>query len=191
MFEGAEMKDLHDGDAGDTKEVGGVGGEKTGLNQADDLEDEGGGGTRNADVKAGIEKIIFVFQKAEFELRVAGAIFNLAEATKADAVDGDLQSEKNGQGNEVGGVHSISFEWFIFSGDGGQGETQTIAGQGVGAKPSGFEGSAKEKGEQGGLDEARGQAPGAGVEGRKVGEPAPKAEDNEPGTEQKKKSTDE
>ena len=96
------MEDFNDGDAGDTEEVGGVGGKEAGLNEADDLEDESRGSASNSDVKACIKEVVLVFQKAEFEVGIARAFFDLADAAKADSVDGNLQSKKNGQSDEVG-----------------------------------------------------------------------------------------
>ncbi len=80
MFESADMEDFNDGDAGDTKEVGGIGGEEAGLNDANDLEDKGGGGASNSDVKTCIKKIVLIFKEAEFEIRIARAVFDLLDA---------------------------------------------------------------------------------------------------------------
>jgi hypothetical protein len=102
LFEGADVKYLNDGDACDSKEVGGVGGKKAGLNEADDLEDECRGSASDSHVKACIKEIVLVFQKAEFEIGISRAFLDLADAAKADSVDGNLQSKKNGQSDEVG-----------------------------------------------------------------------------------------
>jgi len=102
LFEGANVKYLNDGDACDSKEVGGIGGKKAGLNEADDLEDESRGSASDSDIQACIKEIVLVFQKAKFEVVIAGAFFDLADAAKADSVDGNLQSKKNGQSDEVG-----------------------------------------------------------------------------------------
>jgi hypothetical protein len=102
LFEGANVKYLNDGDACDSKEVGGVGGKKAGLNEAYDLEDECRGSASDSHVKACIKEIVLVFQKAEFEIGISRAFLDLADAAKADSVDGNLQSKKNGQSDEVG-----------------------------------------------------------------------------------------
>jgi hypothetical protein len=102
LFEGADVKDLHDGDACDSEEVGGVGGKKTGLNEADDLEDESRGSASDSDIQACIKEIVLVFQKAKFEVGISRAFFDLADAAKADSVDGNLQSKKYSQSDEVG-----------------------------------------------------------------------------------------
>jgi hypothetical protein len=102
LFEGADVKYLNDGDACDSKEVGGVGGKKAGLNDADDLEDECRGSASDSHVKACIKEIVLIFQKAEFEVGISRAFLDLADAAKADSVDGNLQSKKNGQSDEVG-----------------------------------------------------------------------------------------
>ena len=96
------MEDFNDGDAGNAEKVGGVGGKKAGLNEADDLEDESRGCASDSDVKACIKEIVLVFQKAEFEIGISRAFLDLADAAKADSVDGNLQSKKNGQSDEVG-----------------------------------------------------------------------------------------
>ena len=96
MFEGADMEDFNDGDAGDTEEVGGVGGEEAGLDDANDLEDEGGGGASDSDVETCIKKIVLIFKEAEFEVRIARAVFDLLDAAEADSVDGDLQAKEDG-----------------------------------------------------------------------------------------------
>jgi hypothetical protein len=108
------------------------------LNQSDDLENQSRGCASDSDVKACIKEIVLVFQKAEFEIGISRAFLDLADAAKADSVDGNLQSKKNGQGDEVGGVHSVSFRLCDFSLGGGLGEIQTIAGKRVGVKPRGF-----------------------------------------------------
>ncbi|NBR97262.1 MAG: hypothetical protein EBT48_06640 [Verrucomicrobia bacterium] len=102
LFEGADVKYLNDGDARDSKEVGGIGSKKAGLNDSDDLEDESRGSASDSHVKACIKEIVLVFQKAEFEVGIARAFFDLADAAKANSVDGNLQSKKNGQSDEVG-----------------------------------------------------------------------------------------
>jgi hypothetical protein len=96
------VKYLNDGDACNSKEVGGVGGKKAGLNEAEDLENESRGCASDSDVKACIKEIVLVFQKAEFEIGISRAFLDLADAAKADSVDGNLQSKKNGQSDEVG-----------------------------------------------------------------------------------------
>ena len=96
------MKYLNDGDACDSKEVGGVRGKKAGLNEADDLENQSSSCASDSDVKACVKEIVLVFQKAEFEIGISGAFLDLADAAKADSVDGNLQSKKNGQSDEVG-----------------------------------------------------------------------------------------
>jgi hypothetical protein len=96
------VKYLNDGDACDSKEVGGVGSKKAGLNEADDLEDEGRGSASDSNVKACIKEIVLIFQKAKFEVGIARAFLDLTDAAKADSVDGNLQSKKNGQCDEVG-----------------------------------------------------------------------------------------
>ncbi len=103
------MKDFHDGDAGNAKEIGGVSGEEAGLDQSDDLKDESDGRAGNADVEASIKEVVLVFQKAEFEVGIAWAFFDLVNASQADSVNGNLQAKKNGQGDEVSWVHSVSF----------------------------------------------------------------------------------
>jgi hypothetical protein len=102
LFEGADVKYLNDGDACDSKKVGGIGSKKAGLNDSDDLEDESRGSASDSHVKACIKEIVLVFQKAEFEVGIARAFFDLADAAKANSVDGNLQSKKNGQSDEVG-----------------------------------------------------------------------------------------
>ena len=186
LFEGAHVKDFDDGHAGDAKEVGGVGGEQAGLNQADNLEDEGGGGAGDPHVEAGIEEVVLIFQKAEFELSVAGAVFDLAHSADANSVHGDLQTKKNGQGDEVGRVHSVSFRRLIFSGEGGFGQTQSIAGEGAGMKPGRFEGGSEKEREKSGLQEAWGEPPRTGALGERVRQPTPEGENEKPGADQKK-----
>ena len=95
------MKYLNDGDSCDSKEIGGVSGKKAGLNDADDLEDESCGSASDSHVKACIKKIILILQKAKFEVGISWAFFDLADAAKADSVDGNLQSKKNSQSDEV------------------------------------------------------------------------------------------
>jgi hypothetical protein len=90
LFKGADVKYLNDGDARDSKEVGGIGSKKAGLNDSDDLEDESRGSASDSHVKACIKEIVLVFQKAKFEVGIAGAFFDLADAAKADFVDGNL-----------------------------------------------------------------------------------------------------
>jgi hypothetical protein len=102
LFEGADVKYLNDGNACDSKKVGGVGGKKAGLNDADDLKDESRGSASDSHIKACIKEIVLVFQKAKFEVGISRAFFDLADAAKADSVDGNLQSKKNGQSDEVG-----------------------------------------------------------------------------------------
>ena len=105
LFESADMEDFNDGDAGDAKEVGGVGGEEAGLNDTDNLEDESGGGASNSDVETCIKKIVLIFKEAEFEIRIARAVFDLLDAAEADSVDGDLQAKEDGEGDKISGIH--------------------------------------------------------------------------------------
>ena len=126
LFEGADMEDFNDGDAGDTEEVGGVGGEEAGLDNADDLEDEGGGGASDSDVKTCIKKIVLIFKQAKFEIRIAGAVFDLLDAAEADSVDGDLQAKEDGEGDKISGIHGSPILRLDCSGWGRMGETQSI-----------------------------------------------------------------
>jgi hypothetical protein len=139
LFEGADMEDFNDGDAGDTEEVGGVGGEEAGLDNADDLEDESGGGASDADVKACIKKIVLIFKEAKFEIRIAGAVFDLLDAAEADSVDGDLQAKKDGEGDKISGIHGTPRVRLDCSGWGGVGETQSIFWIGARVEKGGFE----------------------------------------------------
>jgi len=139
LFEGADMEDFNDGDAGDTEEVGGVGGEEAGLNDADDLENEGGSGASDSDVEPCIKKIILIFKEAEFEIRIAWAVFDLLDATEADSVDGDLQAKEDGKGNKISGVHCTPGVSFDCRGWGGMGETQSIFWIGARVEKGGFE----------------------------------------------------
>jgi hypothetical protein len=133
------MKDFNDGDAGDTEEVGGVGGEEAGLDNADDLEDEGGGGASDSDVKTCIKKIVLIFKEAKFEIRIAGAVFDLLDAAEADSVDGDLLAEKDGEGDKISGIHGTPRVRLDCSGWGGVGETQSIFWIGARVEKGGFE----------------------------------------------------
>jgi hypothetical protein len=133
------MEDFNDGDAGDTEEVGGVGGEEAGLDNADDLEDESGGGASDADVKACIKKIVLIFKEAKFEIRIAGAVFDLLDAAEADSVDGDLQAKKDGEGDKISGIHGTPRVRLDCSGWGGVGETQSIFWIGARVEKGGFE----------------------------------------------------
>jgi hypothetical protein len=85
------MEDFDDGNAGDAKKVGRVGGKQAGLDHAEHLEDKGDGGAPDADIEAGVEKVVLVFQEFEFEGGVTGSGLDLADAADADAVDGDLE----------------------------------------------------------------------------------------------------
>jgi hypothetical protein len=102
LFESADVEYLNDGNACDSKKVGGVSGKKAGLNDADDLEDESRGSASDSHVKACIKEIVLVFQKAKFEIGISRAFFDLADAAKTDSVDGNLQSKKYSQSDEVG-----------------------------------------------------------------------------------------
>ena len=126
------MEDFDDGDAGDAEEVGGVGGEEAGLDDAEDLENEGDGGAADADVEAGVEEVILIFEKAEFEGGVAGAGLDLADAADADPVDRNLDREEEDQGDDIGRFHGETGAFFHFNGGAGQGETQSVGGQGFG-----------------------------------------------------------
>jgi hypothetical protein len=105
LFESADMEDFNDSDAGDTEEVGGVGGEEAGLDDADDLEDEGGSGASDSDVETCIKKIVLILKEAEFEIRITGAVFDLLDAAEANAVDGDLQAKEDGEGDKISRIH--------------------------------------------------------------------------------------
>ena len=133
------MEDFNDGDTGDTKEVGGVGGEEAGLDDADDLEDEGGGGASDSDVETCIKKIVLIFKEAEFEVRIARAVFDLLDAAEADSVDGDLQAKKDGEGDKISGIHGTPRVRFDCRGWGGMGETQSIFSIGARVEKGGFE----------------------------------------------------
>jgi len=161
LFEGADMEDFYDGDAGDTEKVGGVGGEEAGLDDADDLEDEGGGGASDSDVETCIKKIVLIFKEAEFEIRIAWAVFDLLDATEADSVNGDLQAKEDGKGNKISGIHSTLRVRFDCRGWGWMGETQSIFWIGARVEKGGFEEGTKEEGEEGGLGKAWGGAPRA------------------------------
>ena len=139
MFEGADMEDFNDGDAGDAKEVGGVGGEEAGLDDADDLEDEGGGGASDSDVETCIKKIVLIFKEAEFEIRIAWAVLDLLDATEADSVNGDLQAKEDGEGDKISGIHGTPRVRLDCSGWGGMGETQSIFWIGARVEKGGFE----------------------------------------------------
>ena len=139
LFEGADMEDFNDGDAGDTEEVGGVGGEEAGLDDADDLEDEGGGGASDSDIETCIKKIVLIFKEAEFEIRIAWAVFDLLDAAEADSVDGDLQAKEDGEGDKISGIHGTPRVRLDCSGWGGMGETQSIFCIGARVKKGRFE----------------------------------------------------
>jgi len=180
LFEGADMEDFNDGDAGDTEEVGGVGGEEAGLNDADDLEDEGGGGASDSDVEPCIKKIILIFKEAEFEIRITGAVFDLLDAAEADSVDGDLQAKKDGEGDKISGIHGTPRVRLDCSGWGGMGETQSIFWIGARVEKGGFEEGTKEEGEEGGLGKAWGGAPRAWAGGDKTWKELPEGGDKKP-----------
>ena len=133
------MEDFNDGDAGDTEEVGGVGGEEAGLDDADDLEDEGGGGASDSDVETCIKKIVLIFKEAEFEIGIAWAVFDLLDAAEADSVDGDLQAKEDGEGDKISGIHGTPRVRLDCSGWGGMGETQSIFCIGARVKKGRFE----------------------------------------------------
>ncbi len=133
------MEDFNDGDAGDTEEVGGVGGKEAGLDNADDLEDESGGGASDSDVKTCIKKIVLIFKEAKFEIRIAGAVFDLLDAAEADSIDGDLQAKKDGEGDKISGIHGTPRVRLDCSGWGGMGETQSIFWIGARVEKGGFE----------------------------------------------------
>jgi len=139
VFEGADMEDFNDGDAGDTEEVGGVGGEEARLDDADDLEYEGGGGASDSDVETCIKKIVLIFKEAEFEIRVAWAVFDLLDAAEADSVDGDLQAKEDGEGDKISGIHGTPWVRLDGRGWGGGGETQSIFWIGARVEQGGFE----------------------------------------------------
>jgi hypothetical protein len=69
------------------------------------------------------------------------------------------------------------------------GETQTIAGKRVGAKPRGFQGGSEKKGEKDGLKQTRGDAPRSGALGVGDGEPSPQAKDDEPRTDKEEEGS--
>jgi hypothetical protein len=69
------------------------------------------------------------------------------------------------------------------------GETQTIAGKRVGAKPCGFQGGSEKKGEKGGLKQTWGDAPRSGALGVGDGEPSPQAKDDEPRTDKEEEGS--
>jgi len=139
LFEGADMEDFYDGDAGDTEEVGGVGGEEAGLDDADDLEDEGGGGATDSDVETCIKKIVLIFKQAKFEIRITGAVFDLLDAAEADSVDGDLQAKEDGEGDKISGIHGTPRVSFDCRGWSWMGETQSIFWIGARVKKGRFE----------------------------------------------------
>ena len=182
LFEGADMEDFNDGDAGDTEEVGGVGGEEAGLNDADDLEDEGGSGASDSDVEPCIKKIILIFKEAEFEIRIARAVLDLLDATEADSVDGDLQAKEDGKGNKISGIHGAPRVRFDCRGWGWMGETQSIFWIGARVEKSGFEEGTKEEGEEGGLSKAWSGTPRAWASGGKTWKELPEGGDKKPGT---------
>lgn len=180
LFEGADMEDFNDGDAGDTEEVGGVGGEEAGLNDADDLEDEGGSGASDSDVEPCIKKIILIFKEAEFEIRIARAVLDLLDATEADSVDGDLQAKEDGKGNKISGIHGAPRVRFDCRGWGWMGETQSIFWIGARVEKSGFEEGTKEEGEEGGLSKAWSGTPRAWASGGKTWKELPEGGDKKP-----------
>jgi len=69
------------------------------------------------------------------------------------------------------------------------GETQTIAGKRVGAKPCGFQGGSEKKGEKDGQKQTRGYAPRTGALGVGDGEPSPQAKDDEPRTDKEEEGS--
>jgi hypothetical protein len=174
------MEDFNDGDAGDTEEVGGVGGEEAGLNDADDLEDEGGSGASDSDVEPCIKKIILIFKEAEFEIRIARAVLDLLDATEADSVDGDLQAKEDGKGNKISGIHGTPRVRFDCRGWGWMGETQSIFWIGARVEKSGFEEGSEEEGEEGGLSKAWSGTPRAWASGGKTWEELPEGGDKKP-----------
>ena len=66
-FVAAHVADLDEGHADDAEEVGGVGGQQVGLDHAQHLQHEGGGGAHHADVQAAVEKVLLVFHEAQLE----------------------------------------------------------------------------------------------------------------------------
>jgi hypothetical protein len=132
------VEDFNDGDAGNAEEVGGVGGEEAGLDDTDDLEDEGGGGTSDSDVETCIKKIVLIFKQAEFEIRIAWAVFDLLDAAEADSVDGDLQAEEDGEGDKISWIHGTPWVRSHCRGWGGMGETQSIFWIGARVDKGGF-----------------------------------------------------
>jgi len=139
LFEGADMEDFNDGDAGDTEEVGGVGGEEAGLDDADDLEDECGGGASDSHIETCIKKIVLIFKEAKFEIRIAWAVFDLLDAAEADSVDGDLQAKEDGEGDKISGIHGTPRVRMDCRGWGWMGETQSIFWIGARVKKGRFE----------------------------------------------------
>ena len=180
LFEGADMEDFNDGDAGDTKEVGGVGGEEAGLDDADDLEDEGGGGASDSDIETCIKKIVLIFKEAEFEIRIAWAVFDLLDAAEADSVDGDLQAKEDGEGDKISGIHGTPRVRLDCRGWGGMGETQSIFRIGARVQKGGFEEGTKEESEEGGLGKAWSGTPRAWAGGGKTWKELPEGGDKKP-----------
>ena len=133
------MENLHQRDAGDAEKIGRVGGQQAGLDDSHDLEDKGCRRSSDSDIEARIKKIILVFQKLEFEVGVPGARLDLTDSADADAVDGDLQAEKDGEGDQIGEVHGGFTPRLDFSRGRGVGETQSIVGQRSGMEKRGLQ----------------------------------------------------
>ena len=160
------------------------------MDDSHNLQDKGRGCSSDSDVEAGVKKIILVFEEPEFEAGVAGAGLDLADAANADAVDGDLQTEKDRKGDEVGEVHGGFTPGLDFSGGRGIGETQTITGQSSGGKKGWFENRPEEKGQKKGLGQAGQGFPWPGAGEGKIRNQAPSGLNQKPGPTQKEEATE-
>ena len=109
------------------------------MDDADDLEDKGGGGASDSDIETCIKKIVLIFKEAEFEIGIAWAVFDLLDAAEADSVNGDLQAKEDGEGDKISGIHGTPRVRLDCSGWGGMGETQSIFCIGARVKKGRFE----------------------------------------------------
>ena len=93
-LEAADVPDLDKRDADDAEQVGRVGGEEIGLNDADDLQDEGRRRAHHADVQAAVEEVLLIVHETELEERRGILALDLPDLAEACHVHSDLERGK-------------------------------------------------------------------------------------------------
>ena len=99
------MPDLDQGDAHDAEQVGGIGGEQVGVDDAKHLEHQRRGGAGDAHVEAAVEEVLLILHEPQLRGGGHAGAVDLGDLEQAGHIHRDLQERERDDGEDGGDVH--------------------------------------------------------------------------------------